>query len=231
MPKDRNAELIPTKSFSVFWTEYLQVQIIPSTFTAIIHNIMAIPSDSPRIALLKQEFEKAFGRPIRTPRDFTDAVSFVFEKTNDMISDSTFRRLYKEMKRYRHVSDDILNILSRTIGYKHFQDFCEYLSSSGIKDSELSCGENYIKADELAIGDRIYIAWLPDRECSLKYLGNYRFEVDEVVNASIVKGDRFSCRCFTQDKCLLVDDLEHDGKRFESYVMGKTNGLTCVKKV
>ena len=207
------------------------MQIIHSTFTAIICNIMAIPSDSPRIALLKQEFEKGFGRPIRTPRDFTDAVSFVFEKTNEMISDSTFRRLYKEMKRYRHVSDDILNILSRTIGYKHFQDFCEYLSSSGIKDSELSSGENYIKADELAVGDRIYIAWLPDRECSLKYLGNYRFEVDEVVNASIVKGDRFSCRCFTQDKCLLVDDLEHDGKRFESYVMGKANGLTCVKKV
>ena len=192
---------------------------------------MAIPSDSPRIALLKQEFEKGFGRPIRTPRDFTDAVSFVFEKTNEMISDSTFRRLYKETKTYKHVSDDILNILSRTIGYKHFQDFCEYLSSSGIKDSELSCGEHYIKADDLDVGDRIYIAWLPDRECSLKYLGNYRFEVDEVVNATIVKGDRFSCRCFTQDKCLLVDDLEHDGKRYESYVMGKSNGLTCVKKV
>ena len=223
--------LIPLKSFWVFWTEYLQVQIIHSTFTTIIHNTMAIPSDSPRVALLKQEFEKEFGRPVRTPRDFTDAVSFVFEKTNEMISDSTFRRLYKETKKYKHVSDDILNILSRTIGYKHFQDFCEYLSSSGIKDSELSCGDNYIKADELAVGDRIYIAWLPDRECSLKYLGNYRFEVDEVVNASIVKGDRFSCRCFTQNKCLLVDNLEHDGKRFESYVMGKANGLTCVKKV
>ena len=182
---------------------------------------MAIPSDSPRIALLKLEFEKAFGTPIRTPKNFTDASSFVFEKTKDMISDSTFRRLYV----------DILNILSKAVGYKHFQDFCDYLSSSGIKDSELSCGEHYIKADDLEVGDRIYIAWLPDRECSLRYLGNYRFEVDEAVNATIVKGDRFSCRCFTQDKCLLVDDLEHDGERYESYVMGKSNGLTCVKRV
>ena len=192
---------------------------------------MAIPSDSPRIALLKLKFEKAFGTPIRTPKNFTDASSFVFEKTKEMISDSTFRRLYVETKKYKHVSDDILNILSKAVGYKHFQDFCDYLSSSGIKDSELSCGEHYIKADDLAVGDRIYIAWLPDRECSLKYLGNYRFEVDEVVNATIVKGDRFSCRCFTQDKCLLVDDLEHDGKRIASYIMGKSNGLTCVKKV
>ena len=192
---------------------------------------MAIPSDSPRIALLKKDFEQAFGRPIRTPKDFNEAVSFVFEKTREIISDSTFRRLYRETERYKHVSDDILNILSKAIGYKHFQDFCDYLGSSGIKDSELSCGEHYIKADELAVGDRIYIAWLPDRECSLKYLGNYRFEVDESVNATIVKGDRFSCRCFTQDKCLLVDDLEHDGKSIASYIMGKSNGLTCVKKV
>ena len=192
---------------------------------------MAIPSDSPRIALLKKDFEKTFGRPIRTPKDFNEAVSFVFEKTREIISDSTFRRLYRETERYKHVSDDILNILSKAIGYKHFQDFCDYLGSSGIKDSELSCGEHYIKADDLDVGDRIYIAWLPDRECSLKYLGNYRFEVDEVVNATIVKGDSFSCRCFTQDKCLLVDDLEHDGKRIASYIMGKSNGLTCVKKV
>lgn len=192
---------------------------------------MAIPSDSPRIALLKLKFEKAFGTPIRTPKNFTDASSFVFEKTKETISDSTFRRLYVETKKYKHVSDDILNILSKAVGYKHFQDFCDYLSSSGIKDSELSCGEHYIKADDLAVGDRIYIAWLPDRECSLKYLGNYRFEVDEVVNASIVKGDTFSCRCFIQGRCLLVDDLEHEGKRIASYTMGKCNGLTCVKRV
>ena len=192
---------------------------------------MAIPSDSPRVALLKKDFEQAFGRPIRTPKDFNEAVSFVFEKTREIISDSTFRRLYRETERYKHVSDDILNILSKAVGYKHFQDFCDYLSSSGIKDSELSCGEHYIKADDLEVGDRIYIAWLPDRECSLKYLGNYRFEVDESINATIVKGDRFSCRCFIQDKCLLVDDLEHDGKYNPSYAMGKCNGLTCVKKV
>lgn len=192
---------------------------------------MAIPSDSPRVALLKIEFEKRFGRPIRTPKDFTEAVSFVFEKTKEIISDSTFRRLYKDTQTYKHVSYDILNILSKAIGYKHFQDFCDYLISSGIKDSELSCGEHYIKADDLDIGDRIDIAWLPDRECSLKYLGDYRFEVEESVNATIVKGDRFSCRCFTLDKCLLVDDLEHDGNRYESYVMGKSNGLTYVKKV
>ena len=192
---------------------------------------MAIPSDSPRIALLKLKFEKAFGTPIRTPKNFTDASSFVFEKTKETISDSTFRRLYVETKKYKHVSDDILNILSKAVGYKHFQDFCDYLSSSGIKDSELSCGEHYIKTDDLNVGDRIYIAWLPDRECSLKYLGNYRFEVDEVVNASIVKGDTFSCRCFIQGRCLLVDDLEHEGKRIASYTMGKCNGLTCVKRV
>ena len=192
---------------------------------------MAIPSDSPRVALLKKEFEKLFGKPVRTPRDFTEAVTFVFEKTGEIISDSTVRRLYKETDRYKHVSDDILNILSKAIGYKHFTDFCDHLAKAGIKDSELSCGSNAIKVEGLPIGERIYIAWLPDRECSLRYLGNYRFEVEESVNATIIKGDRFSCRTFIQGKCLLVDNLEHDGQYYESYTMGNINGLTCVKKL
>ena len=192
---------------------------------------MAVPVNSPIVALLRKEFEELFGQPIKTPCDFFAAAGFASDKAHATISESTMRRLYKPEDAYPNYSDTTLNVVSVALGYKHFKDFCDHVSKSGIQDSELSCGEHYIKADDLDVGDRIYIAWLPDRECSLKYLGNYRFEVDEVVNATIVKGDRFSCRCFTQDKCLLVDDLEHDGKRIASYIMGKSNGLACVKKV
>ena len=192
---------------------------------------MAISSDSPRVAYLKKEFELLFGRPIRTPRDFIGACTLITERTGEIISDSTVRRLYKENDKYPHVSDDILNIVSRTVGYPHFQAFCDHLSKDGIKDSELSSGVNSIQAENLAVGDRLYIAWLPDRECSLKYLGHYRFEVEESANASISKGDTFSCMSFVQGRCLYVDNLEHDGLVYESYAMGKSNGLTCVKRI
>ena len=192
---------------------------------------MATPSDSPRVSLLKNEFEKHFGRPIKTPKDFSEAVAFVFKKTGEVISDSTVRRLYKETGRYNHVSDDILNILSKVVGYRHFQDFCDYIAKAGIKDSELSYGVNAIKADELSIGDRIHIAWLPDRECTVKYIGDFRFEVEESINATVKTGDTFFCRCFIPGKCLLVDNLEHNGNCYESYTMGNLNGLTCVKKI
>jgi hypothetical protein len=55
--------------------------------------------------------------------------------------------------------------------------------------------------------------------------------VDEVENASISKGDTFSCTMLVEGRCLYVDNLEHEGKVYESYAMGKAGGLTCVKKL
>ena len=167
---------------------------------------MAVPSNSPSVTLLKEEFEKKFGRPIKTPKDFDQASDFIFRETHETISQTTFRRLYVPGQEYPNVSDDILNVLSKAIGFKHYQEFCDHIS-------------------------RVYIAWKPDRQCSLRYLGSNRFLVEEAENASTTKGDTFSCTMLVERRCLYVDNLEHDGKIFESYAMGMDGGLTCVKKL
>ncbi len=192
---------------------------------------MPAPSNSPIVTLLKEAVEKKFGRPIKTPKDFLEVVDFILNETHELISDTTIRRLYKKGQEYPNVSDDILNILSRCVGFNHFKEFSDYITSAGIKDSELSVGINGIKASDLCVGDRVYIAWRPDRQCSLKYLGGNRFEVDETENASISKGDTFTCTMLVEGRCLYVDNLVHDGEIYESYAMGKVGGLTCVKRL
>lgn len=192
---------------------------------------MPVPSSSPIVTLLKEEIEKEFGRPIKTPKDFLEVVDFIHNKSHALVSETTIRRLYKKGQEYPNVSDDILNVLSRTIGFNHFKEFSDHIAASGIKDSELSIGINGIKTSDLSIGDRVYIAWRPDRQCSLKYLGDNRFEVDEAEMASICKGDTFSCTMIVEGRCLYVDNLKHNGETYESYAMGKAGGLTCVKKL
>ena len=86
---------------------------------------MAVPSNSPSVTLLKEEFEKKFGRPIKTPKDFDQASDFIFRETHETISQTTFRRLYVPGQEYPNVSDDILNVLSKAIGFKHYQEFCD----------------------------------------------------------------------------------------------------------
>lgn len=207
------------------------VMKISHIFAEVKQLTMQIPSDSPIVALLKEDVEKKFGRPIKTPKDFLEAADFIAKAAKEHISDTTLRRLYKKGQEYPTVSYGILNLLSRVVGFSHFQEFSDHIASSGIKDSELSVGIDGIKTSDLTVGDRVYIAWRPDRQCSLKYLGAGRFEVDEVENASISKGDTFSCTMLVEGRCLYVDDLEHEGKVYESYAMGKAGGLTCVKKL
>ena len=208
-----------------------RVMKLSSIFTVIKRQNMPAPSNSPIVTLLKEAVEKKFGRPIKTPKDFLEVVDFILNETHELISDTTIRRLYKKGQEYPNVSDDILNILSRCVGFNHFKEFSDYITSAGIKDSELSVGINGIKASDLCVGDRVYIAWRPDRQCSLKYLGGNRFEVDETENASISKGDTFTCTMLVEGRCLYVDNLVHDGEIYESYAMGKVGGLTCVKRL
>lgn len=190
---------------------------------------MPVPSNSPCVTLLKEEVEKKFGYPIKTPKDFSHASDFIFRETHETISETTFRRLYVKGQEYPNVSDDILNVLSKAIGFKHYKEFCEHIASK--KGSEISKGINGIKTSELTIGDRVYIAWRPNRQCSLRYLGNNRFEVDEAENASISKGDTFACTMLVEGRCLYADNLEHKGEKYDSYAMGMDGGLTCVKRL
>lgn len=190
---------------------------------------MPVPSNSPCVTLMKEVVEKKFGRPIKTPKDFDHASDFIFRKTHETISPTTFRRLYVKGQEYPNVSDDILNVLSKAIGFKHYKEFCEHIARK--KGSEISKGINGIKTSELTIGDRVYIAWRPNRQCSLRYLGSNRFEVDEAENTSISKGDTFACTMLVEGRCLYADNLEHKGETYDSYAMGMDGGLTCVKRL
>jgi hypothetical protein len=192
---------------------------------------MSVPSDSPLVAQLKKEVEQKYGSPIKTPSDFIGAASEISANTDGQISESTIKRIWKPNLGYPTISDFSLNLLAKYLGYKHFMDFCEKIAAAGIKDSELSVGTSGVKTEDLNVGDVLYISWLPDRECRLRYLGNRLFEVEEAANASITKGDTFACTSLIQGRCLYADNLVHEGKSYDSYVMGKVNGLTCVKKL
>ena len=74
-------------------------------------------------------------------------------------------------------------------GHPHFLAFCRQLAAQGVLESELVSGRHGIRAEDLAIGSLIRIAWLPDRECTLRYLGERQFEAVETQHAKLQPGD------------------------------------------
>lgn len=187
---------------------------------------MAVKTDSQLVIYLKLEVEKAFGHPVSTPTDFVHVAALVEKKTHEHISDSTIKRLWKPALAYKTVSEHTLNVISSFLGYSSFQAFCDSLAEQGLEDSEMSKADSAIFSRDLSEGNIVEIAWLPDRECTLKYLGNLTFEVVRAQNASISSGDTFLCASFAKGRPLYADNLRHDGELIGSYVIGKQHGLT-----
>lgn len=192
---------------------------------------MNIKTDIPQIALLRERIEKSIDFPLNTHGDFLRLSAGIEFTLREHMSESTLERLWGySTRRYDTVSVRTLNVLCRFIGIHSWEQFCESLSSEG-RDSELFTGST-INAADLAVGTRIRIGWLPDRMCTVRYLGDNRFVAEETQNSTMQSGDTFSCLQFQKGRELHLDDFRKadPSERFR-YVVGINSGLTTLEVI
>lgn len=192
---------------------------------------MNIKTDIPQIALLRERIEKSIDFPLNTHGDFLRLSAGIEFTLREHMSESTLERLWGySTRRYDTVSVRTLNVLCRFIGIHSWEQFCESLSSEG-HESELFTGST-INAADLAVGTRIRIGWLPDRMCTVRYLGDNRFVAEETLNSTMQSGDTFSCLQFQKGRELHLDDFRKadPSERFR-YVVGINSGLTTLEVI
>lgn len=173
-------------------------------------------TNSIAITQLKKAVEVRFGRTPATPADFGELSIAVLHVTGERVSPDTLSRIWGYKKGYSSVRQSTVRILENYAKAKEESDFIHTTA---------------IHADECRKGDQVRIAWLPDRDCTLTYLGDCRWRVDRSINSKLQVGDTFSCRTIAQGEVLIVDHLETANGTFEGYSMGNKNGLTLVKKL
>ena len=98
------------------------------------------------------------------------------------------------------------NILERIIeaGDITKDDFVMEIGQSSGSDPVLSF---HIKADDLSIGDRVFVSWKPDRRCTFRYLGNQQFIVEQAENSKLKVGNTFYANLFILDEPLYLSEL------------------------
>ena len=190
---------------------------------------MKTRSDSPLVHALLVEAEAVFGHPVKTPSDFVSIADRIEAATREHISDSTIKRLWVPKLGYATVSAYTLDVIAKYCGYSHFEAFCTDLNIRYGIESKIYPGTESVRSAELAPGDMVEIAWLPDRECVLEHLGDGKFIVRQAENAKIRPGDTFGCHIFVKGKPLYVDNLHQGDKVYAQYGMGLEHGLTKVK--
>ena len=172
-------------------------------------------SDSIEVLQAKQAVEARYGKCPSGPADFAELSLYIKQKTGRDISSDTLSRLWGYKKGYAHVRHSIIDILN---AYGHAGEESDFIYSTAVK------------AEDLQAGDKVSFAWLPNRTCTLEYLGDYRWRVAEVHHSKLKTGDTFSCRVIAKDQPLVVDHLHTGEQIYDGYVIGGKNGLTIVKK-
>lgn len=173
------------------------------------------PSNSITISQLKKAVEVRFGHVPSGPADFGELSIAILKTTGERISSDTLSRIWGYKKGYSSVRQSTVRVLEQYAKANEESDFIHTIA---------------IHADECQKGDRVRIAWLPDRICVLNYLGDYRWRVEEAVNSKLHAGNTFSCRTIAQDYPLIVDHLHTEYANYEGYAISK-NGLTLVAKI
>ena len=168
------------------------------------------------ISQLRKAVEVRFGRIPSTPADFGELSIAILKTTGERLSPDTLSRIWGYKKGYSSVRQSTVRVLDRYAKANEESDFIHTTA---------------IHADECQKGDRVRIAWLPNRICTLSYLGDYRWRVEEAVNSKLRAGDTFSCRVMAQDQALIVDHLHTTDADYEGYAIGGKNGLTFVAKI
>ena len=186
-------------------------------------NIMTIKSDIPQICALRERIEKKIGKTLNTHSDFIELTSLIELELRQHISESTLERVWNYSTRgYDNVSLRTLNVLSNFAIGDNWNSFCDLLKKENKIESEVFNLE-VISTEDLKVGDKIRIGWMPNRLCIISYLGENRFIAEECENSTKKKGDTFICHQFILGKELVMSDFRQESK---IYVVGKEHGIT-----
>lgn len=186
--------------------------------------------DRPEIYELRLRIEASIKRKIETPADFDFLRGIIWERTHEQISTSTLKRLWGYVDGVDNARNSTLNVLSKALGYENWDAFILKLKSENVDNSDLVMSES-VSSSDLKIGDRLMIAWQPNRVCRLKYLGDNQFEVMESQNSKLKVGDTFRCGLFILGEPVYINDLRQNNGTGEPklFVIGNKSGLTKLR--
>ncbi len=176
---------------------------------------------------LKTAVEEKIGRKLDSPANFNYLSDLIQSTLMDYVSVSTLKRIWGYVSYSSSPTKSVLSILSRFVGYPHWDAFCDQTSTDTfIESMELTNSTIYIK--DLLLGDNLEIEWPPNRYCKLECIGLGQFRVIESRNSKLKCGDTFKTNLFAKGLPLYVTDLTQNGIGGKSYVAGTSHGLSSI---
>ena len=175
---------------------------------------------------IKEAVEKVAGRKMCTPRDFDFLVGNIFDVTAKKLSPTTLKRFwgYLNLSSTYKPLKFTLDTLALYVGYKNWEAFCNQSSAAGNIESD-PVKSDTLYSTSLKAGDRITIVWNPDRNITVRHLGEDLFVIEKSANSKLLVGDRFCCGIFIQNEALYLSRLTRGEEVLGAYICGRKTGI------
>lgn len=177
---------------------------------------------SPEILELRKRIEDDMKRKMKTPADFIFLSGAIWKRTHETMSPTTLKRLWGYIDGADTTRNCTLNILSKFLGFNDWDDFLKNIDQDNGSDYVKS---QHIKVEDLSVGDCVSVSWKPNRRCTFRYLGDYRFIVEKAENSKLKVGNTFSCSLFILGEPLYLNDLVQDNNPTVAFVVGNKDGI------
>ena len=185
---------------------------------------------SPEIKCLRSDLEQRVGQQLQSPADFQLLIQQIWEKNHAVLSLSTIKRLWGYVESNGEPRLSTLNTLAKFLDLADWNAYLVSLEQRGGIESAIFTGEGIQTAD-LQAGDKVAVAWQPNRQCTFRYIGDNQFIVEESKNAKLQRGTTFSAARFMVGQPMYLDNILLADGTHTSYVAGKRHGLTSVIKL
>lgn len=175
---------------------------------------------------LKNIVIRQLGRTLESPADFEYLSEQIQKKTGEYLSPTTLKRVFGHISYDGQLRPTTLSILARYAGYNGWQD---YLDKQHVESGFVATQR--ISSKELSKGQKISLAWNPDRECLIEYLGEERFVVLHAKNCKLQIGDQFTTIQFILGQPLTATNVVSVRKPLQqdTYIAGAKTGLTKIE--
>lgn len=186
-----------------------------------------IQKDIPELQTLLQKVEEKYGRPLECTNDFRVLSALLEYECKEVVSVSTLKRLWGYVSQRTTPRESTLDVLSRFVGYKSFEDF--RLSTFGkLDDTSGYLDAAFLSARDVQDGGVLAIGWAPNRLLKLRKVGEQEWEVVSSYNSKLLEGDRFQAACFFKGLPLFIPSVVRGGNELPSFIAGKQKGLNKV---
>ncbi len=184
-------------------------------------------SDKIYIEHLKKLLCEALERQMNRSSDFVFLQAYVFERTRENIGLNTLKRIWNYGNTPVTPRSFTLDVLSRAIGYRNFDDLKQFYGDEGNESSDKVLGK-VVSSQDLRPGDRVTLCWDPGRRCTVEYLGSNAYRVVSSERTKLKPGNTFQTAFFATGSPLILSNLVQDDSFATLYEIGRKSGVTQI---